>query len=453
MLEQEVTKAIQWIYQSYTSLPSSLKQGYDRDVRHPEWARRLLDLCGSPDVSMYNIAVTGSKGKGTHAILLAAILQRAGFRVGLFTSPHLVDFLERFRLNGRPMDERSFVTLANEVRQMTTTLSVPTDQYLGPVGLLTVIACLWFRMVHTDVNIFELGRGARHDDVNQVYHQGVVLAPIFDEHMDKLGPTFTHVVAEKLGVITAETEWLVSNRQLDDTLSQMRACVANSSVIVANYPNHFSACVRRESATIQCIRTVCEGVILEAFVDDHVAPYAENVATALQAYYRVERDIGANAAKDRYTVDLTGLRLPGRLQLIERPGDPVCLIDGSIHAMNASIVVDWIRRSQRQTEHTWALLSLPDDKDGLGVIDEIGPYVDHIWLTTSSNRHLSYVRDWSHHARRHVSDVRIVEDVDMAVSQLMANVASDDLALFLGTQSFVGDVLRILSIPTQSIWT
>lgn len=457
MIDEEVTHAIRWIYKSYVAVSSDLKQGYDRHVRHPEWTRRLLDLFESPDASMYNVAVTGSKGKGTHAILLAAMLQRAGLRVGLFTSPHLVDFLERLRIDGEPIDAHAFVRLADEVRQMTTQLKVPPNQYLGPIGLLAVMASLWFRNEQTDVNVFELGRGALHDDVNQVRHQGAILTPVFDEHLEKLGPTVSQVICEKLGVVTKDTRWLVSNRQDDEVWSEI-AKRASNVLLPTRYPTDFVADVAKvkdakakDAKDVHCVRTSCEGVALTAFVSLHVACYAANVATALQAYFRVMRDFGYDSRPNLHTVDLTDLRLPGKLQVFQPEAGPVCLIDGSIHGVNASIVVEWMLE-HGQDKEVWALLSLPDDKDAMGVIDKIGPHVHHIWLTTSSNRHLSYVRDWSHYARRYTSDVRVFADVEDAVKKMIGSAAPAHLALLLGTQSFVGDVLRTLRVPTQSIW-
>ncbi|MCL6627173.1 MAG: bifunctional folylpolyglutamate synthase/dihydrofolate synthase, partial [Alicyclobacillus shizuokensis] len=182
-------EAISLIYEWLNRARPLLPDGPDRVVRHPEWTGRLLAELGNPDAAAFNVAVTGSKGKGSNAILLAAILQCLGLRVGLFTSPHLIDFMERIRLGGQVMPEAVFVHWMTQVYDEARRLPVPPSQYIGPVGLLACVAALWFADEQTDVNVFELGRGALHDDVNQVRHEGALLTPVFLEHARELGPT------------------------------------------------------------------------------------------------------------------------------------------------------------------------------------------------------------------------------------------------------------------------
>lgn len=453
LIDEEVTKAIEWVYESYGQVPFHVKQGFDREVRHPEWTRRLLDALGAPDVTTYNVAVTGSKGKGTHAILLAAILQRAGLRVGLFTSPHLVDFLERIRVDGRPIDSGSFVRLCGDVRQVTSRMKLPESHYFGPVGLLATVASLWFREQATDVNVFELGRGAKHDDVNQVYHQGAILTPVFTEHVDKLGPSFFDIVQEKLGVFTEGTKWMVAHEQAPDCLNVLyrlrQAREADIETLAVDF-NYRCGPLRDDEGAVET--STAKFGRIQATVPAQIMPYASNIAVALQAATRVLNDVQRLDAENGLSANLRGLDLPGRLQVVRAPGKPTCVIDGTIHEQSARLVAEWVRRAGR-FQDVWALLSLPDDKDGTGVLRQIGPLVNHLWFTQSANHHLIYSKDWNREARVFASDVRTVTGVEVAVARLNEVVRAEDLILFLGTQSYVGEVLRNLRVPTGSIWS
>ncbi|MCL6637826.1 MAG: hypothetical protein K6T26_07740, partial [Alicyclobacillus sp.] len=257
-LMSPASDAIAWVYQSYNRAKPFLQPGYDRDIRHPEWTRQILDRLGAPDKAVVNVAVTGSKGKGTHAILIASMLQQAGLRTGLFTGPHLVDFMERFRINGHLMPESAFIQYIQLVRSVADTLTLPRDQYLGPVGLLAVVAALWFQEQRTDVNVFELGRGALHDDVNQLVHQGAVLTPVFLEHVHELGPTLADIAREKAGVIQPEVQWVVSHDQSPEVWTAVQER-AGDRVAVDQLGRDFSFRVTGQAVHLQ--RGSLQGVV------------------------------------------------------------------------------------------------------------------------------------------------------------------------------------------------
>ncbi len=125
-----VRRTIGYAYQSYQRVKSFINGKLDRNVRHPEWTNRLLEQFGRPDAKTFNVMVAGSKGKGSHATLTAAMLQRAGIRTGLFTGPHHVDFMERFRINGRVIPEDTFCDYMEQVFEASESLPLPPGQYV-----------------------------------------------------------------------------------------------------------------------------------------------------------------------------------------------------------------------------------------------------------------------------------------------------------------------------------
>ncbi|GMA65341.1 bifunctional folylpolyglutamate synthase/dihydrofolate synthase [Alicyclobacillus fastidiosus] len=448
MIEQQVTEAIQWIFASYTRVPAAKRVGFDRDVRHPQWTRWLLNAVGRPDEAAYNVAVTGSKGKGAHAILLAAILQAAGLRVGLFTSPHLVDFLERLRVDGRAVSNEDFVRLAKVVQEAAKEMPLADDHYVGPVGLVAVMASIWFREQTTDVNVFELGRGALYDDVNQVRHQGALVTPIFAEHLDKLGPEWSDVVREKLGVVTDDTAWTVSYQQDVMVERMMEEHFAARHQVWRLLGRDFTYEVMSGTGEVWTVQVAsAKNEPLCAKIGVNLAPFAGNVAVALMAAKQVLKSLGKSGPA--LDVSLEHLAFPGRLQVISNR--PTCLVDGAIHAVNARFVVDWLLRAKPSGKIT-AVLSLPDDKDAAGVVETLAPHLDEIIVTTCSNPHLYYTRDLVAVAKDHVQRVQWEPNVEVAVQRARASANSEDTILFLGTQSFVGDVLRIFHVPTKSLW-
>lgn len=108
------------IYSSYLRAINNITETLDEEVRKPELTRALLDAVGSPDRNQKYILVTGSKGKGSTSRFISSLLSHLGYKVGLFTSPHLVDFNERIRINGQAIATEDFVRLGNVIRGAST---------------------------------------------------------------------------------------------------------------------------------------------------------------------------------------------------------------------------------------------------------------------------------------------------------------------------------------------
>lgn len=443
-----VKRAIEWIYQSYNRAKPHVKQGYDREVRHPEQTRQLLDCLGAPDRAAYNIAVTGSKGKGTHAILLAALLQQAGWRVGLFTSPHLVDYLERIRVDGQIISEQAFLDAIAAVQSCVDLEDLPLDRYHGPVGLVAATAATWFRTARTDLNVYELGRGARHDDVNQIVHQGAIITPVFLEHAAQLGPTLKDVCWEKAGIVTVDTGWVVSSRQgpLMTEAITVACCNRPAEYLGATFDAHVVADGDHRVVIVNTNRGETRVAITAT-----ASIFADNIAVAVRAAERAWQDLAPfTAFPNRF--DLRQLRLPGRMEVLRR--DPLTILDGTIHRANAirvrAVLDQW--RQDHVNGCVGAVFGLPADKDGEGVIDALADALDVAVFTQSRNPHLRFTAHFADYARSLGLHVIEATDIATAIELGTSHVGSSGILLLLGTQSFIGDVLQDAGIDSTSLW-
>ncbi len=431
-------------YKSYNRAKPFIEGKADREIRHPEWTRRILDYFECPDHAR-NIMVTGSKGKGSHAILLAAILQRAGLRVGLFTGPHLVDFMERFRVDGTPIPETDFARLMHQVSEVSETLPVPGGQYIGPVGLLAVVAALWFREQSTDVNVYECGRGALHDDVNQVVHEVAVVAPIFLEHARELGPTLADVAREKAGVVTDATKFVVSHKQTGEVLTEFHtACL-----------RHGARFEIVEAEGLQTPRVHLPDPVSRT-VDIELpsgVPYLSVNAEVAAAGATAVFDIWPELARRIPTlIDLRQLQLPGRMQVVR--DRPLTVVDGTIHRDSARFIAAWLEEWRAGHAHgrVGLVFGLPVDKDVTGVLEVLCPWASFAIVAQAKNPHLHFDAGVASAARTLLEDVEECTDMGDAVRAADRRLGEGDLLLVLGTQSFVGDALLYFAAPTQSLW-
>ncbi len=165
---------------------------------------RLKEMFGRPDEGYRVNHVAGSKGKGSTATMLAAMLSASGRRTGLYTSPHLLSFTERIAIDGAPVDEATLTACAEE-------LSAKVDEERAdgyPGGeeptyfeLLTMLAFLCFRRAGCTDAVFEVGLGGRLDSTNVVRPLACLITPIELEHTELLGDTIAKIAAEKAGII------------------------------------------------------------------------------------------------------------------------------------------------------------------------------------------------------------------------------------------------------------
>jgi dihydrofolate synthase/folylpolyglutamate synthase len=158
--------------------------------------RALMAELGSPQDQYSIIHVAGTKGKGSVCALAASGLQAAGHRVGLYTSPHLLDYVERIQVNMQPISHADLVELVEQVKP-----AVARIPKLTTFEITTAIGFLYFAKEKVDVAVIEVGLGGRLDATNVVQSKTSVITSLSYDHMAVLGDTLAKIAAEKAGII------------------------------------------------------------------------------------------------------------------------------------------------------------------------------------------------------------------------------------------------------------
>ena len=156
----------------------------------------LLRAFNNPHRKLKCLHIGGSNGKGSVAAMLASIYSRAGYKVGLFTSPHLVDFRERFQINGRLISKAQTLGLIKEIKEKALEEEPPTF-----FEFVTAMALIYFSREKVDLAIMEVGLGGRLDATNIINPLITVITTISLEHQDYLGKTLENIAWEKAGII------------------------------------------------------------------------------------------------------------------------------------------------------------------------------------------------------------------------------------------------------------
>jgi dihydrofolate synthase / folylpolyglutamate synthase len=252
--------ALAWVYgrQSF-----GIKLGLDN-------TRRLLAAAGNPQSRLRFLHVAGTNGKGSTCAMMDAILRAAGHRTGLYTSPHLVDFRERIRLDGAMIPEDAVAEGLSLLREAAKTCDhAPTF-----FELVTVLAAWWLAREEAEYVVWETGMGGRLDATNAVLPDVAVITPIGLDHQKWLGDTLAQIAGEKAGIIKSQVP-VVSAPQAQEVREVLTSTAAGVGAPITFVSEPWSGGAaglagahQRWNAALACAALRTAGVRVEA--DDEV---------------------------------------------------------------------------------------------------------------------------------------------------------------------------------------
>lgn len=427
-------EAEDFVYASY--LRAATHQDYaakDAGKRHPELTRSLLRQKSLTPC----VVVTGSKGKGSVANMISRILQ-TNLSVGLMTSPHITDFRERFRVNDTMISEADFCRLMTQIRPEI--LNIASDLAesvcISPMGIQADLALTYFSEKHTAFNVFECGKGAKYDDVNNIRHDYAVINRIFLEHTRELGDTLAAIAEDKSHVITGEQKCVYFAEQEPEVLEVLVRRAEAMQVPYKIYGRDFQA---------ENIRYTCSGMQFDVMIGDNIYPdlqipllgehQAKNCALALAVCMDVMADLCRKSktfSMPAVRNNLSLLHWPGRMEVLRF--DPFVLLDACINSASCENVKEVLRHLG--ISNCTVIVGIPEDKDYAGVVRSMKNVATRIILTRSGNPHYHF----SQHQREVLMQEGILTEWTDSVKQALnlANSFSDAIVI-LGTTSVISE--------------
>ena len=332
--------------------------------------KRLLDHFGNPHRGLVTIHVAGTNGKGSVSHMIHAILTAAGYRAGLYTSPHLLEVNERIVIRGERIPEQVLARYADELIDFAGAGDGSMATYFD---MLTVIAFRYFLDERVDMAVIETGLGGRLDSTNVVSPICSVITDISMDHAHVLGPTLGAIAAEKAGIIKRGTPVITSNTDpailpvIRERAERMQAPLALvdrdfGMEHVTALPNGF----RYDYVPLTLPFYPVRGIEIRHPLRRQVT----NSALAVTAALAASRDFPAiNGAAIRG--GLKGLAIPGRFELLSR--DPAVLFDP---AHNVAALSEMMRlvTGRYPGRAVTLVLSLMKDKDIDGILSVLAGY-------------------------------------------------------------------------------
>ena len=426
-------QAEDFIYKSYLKAQKYQKyDSKDSEKRRNDLTYNLLrKKTGIPCV-----VVTGSKGKGSVSNMISQIMQ-SEYTVGLMTSPHIVDFCERFRVNGGKITDKDFAEqmtlIQDEIENIDA--SIPKDVCISPMGIQAYLALNYFESQKTQFNVFECGKGAKYDDVNNVRHEYAVINSIFLEHTRELGNTIEEIAEDKAHVITGEQKCVYVAEQNPSVLKIIQNRAECLDVPIKMYGQDFRA---------ERIRYTKEGMIFDVVVGEEVYSdisipllgehQAKNCALAFALCIDIFEDLNLSKVRD----ELAKINWPGRMEVINK--EPFILLDACINEKSCENVNKVLR--YLEIDDATVIVGIPDDKDYVGVVQAMKKAASSIILTKSQNPHYVFTRRQQERLREEGIETTWTEIVSEAIDLA---VKKDKPVVILGTTSVITEVKKMQS--------
>ncbi len=401
----------------------------------------LLARLDNPQDVPKTVHVAGTKGKGSTAAMIAAILTRAGYRTGLYTSPHLRTIRERVSIDGEPVTEEAFARLVDRLEPEAAAVNGSgVSGELTTFELLTALAFLHFRENAVDYQVLETGLGGRLDATNVTRPAVCVITAISYDHTDVLGNTLARIAAEKAGIIKPGCT-VVTAPQAPEAMKVIRkVCAERSARLLAlgRDVNWQALTAAPDGQTFRLSGLSGQYELSLPLAGEH---QMENAAAAVTAIEVLKED-GADVSRESIARGLGRVRWPGRLQVLRQK--PWLVADGAHNADSARRLVKALRQ-HFDFKRLTLIFGASADKNVADMAAELAPFPDTVIVTSSRHpRAIAAGKLAEEFSRRGVTAV-VAENVTRAIDAALAGASEGDLVCVTGSLFIVAEALEYFS--------
>lgn len=388
----------------------------------------LLARIGNPHDALRVIHIAGSKGKGSTALLCEAILAAGGLRVGTYTSPHLQRWTERYRINGREVDETAFVAAAERVRPHLAAL-LDTPHPPGFFDFATALGFALFEQAGVDAAVIEVGLGGRLDATNVVQARASCITSIELEHTDRLGTTCAAIAGEKAGIIKPGVPIVIGNLP-DEALAAVSDRADVRAAPLKRLGHDFAARVMRVSADGMDLH-LTSGTLALAVTMPVLGPHlAGNAAMALACVHHAGL-LPLARLPDAARSGLARAALPGRTEIVRRA--PWVIVDGAHTESSARALMRSLEVLDHRDRHM--VVSISAGKDIATLLPILVAKARSLVVTRADRQRSlepSEIADWT---RRRFPGlpIRIIDDPQQAVRDTLKEISPDSLMCVTGS--------------------
>jgi dihydrofolate synthase/folylpolyglutamate synthase len=396
----------------------------------------LMALAGEPHRKFRSVHVAGTNGKGSTSSFIAAMLQAAGYRVGLYTSPHLVSFAERIRINNMLITESRVVELAGRVRDIARKASLNPTFF----EVTTAMAFIYFAEEGVDIAVIEVGMGGRLDSTNVITPLVSVITNIDLEHTEFLGTTLTQIAGEKAGIIKQGVP-VVTGAGQEETITIIEQEAAAHEAAVYRLSRDFTrGPVASQGGQLFDYRGI--NTAFERLRINMLGRYQVDNACLALATIECLRDFGVVVDEPSVRQGLERASWEGRLELVAHRPD--IYLDGAHNPASARMLAATILDLRSAYRRMVLIIGILGDKDLQGITSALVPLADHVVVTKPQYSRALDSGVLASEIRKYNGSVETTETVSEAIAAARKAASPDDLVLITGSLYVVGDARVVL---------
>ncbi len=434
-IEQAYKEALEYLY-SFVDFSMQKADTYSPERFKLERMVRLAEALGNPHLAYPTIHVAGTKGKGSVCILCATALKEAGYRVGLYTSPHLDDYAERIQINGDFIRHKELVEMVEQIKPQ-----VAAIPELTTFEITTALAFAYFARQKVDTAVIEVGLGGRLDATNVVQPVVSAITSISYDHMHLLGNTITAIAGEKAGIVKAGVP-VVSAPQVDEArvvierVARERGCKLTEigRDVLFEGVNH-----SLEGQTIhvwQANGRPPDDITLGIpFLGEHQAANAATAYAILQIYNEGSLKVSRQAVEQGFRSAFW----PGRFEIVQQK--PAVVLDCAHNRDSAAKLAQTVEQYY-PGKKVVLVFGASEDKDIQGMLAELMPMVKTLVAVRSFHPRAIDPDKLVEMAGSYGRDIDCIEDIPQAVERAQQLVGQDGLVLVTGSIFVVAEARK-----------
>ncbi|MEK9629811.1 MAG: folylpolyglutamate synthase/dihydrofolate synthase family protein [Nitrospinota bacterium] len=382
----------------------------------------LLEYFGNPQLGIRTIHVAGTNGKGSTAAIIESILRAAGFKTGLYTSPHLLDFRERIQINRIPIEKENTIALILKIKQAVEKLKIPITFF----EFGTVLAFLHFKDQGTDVNILEVGLGGRLDATNLCQSEISLITSISRDHTEFLGHDLKQIAFEKASIIK-ESGTVFAHTPDEEIFNVVNSLAQDRKASVYRLNHDFKVTQIKGSRGLQTFDFADNDIVLKNLELPLIGQFqAQNAGLAIAAclhFLGGKHEVAVRKG-------LETVRWEGRLELVS--DNPLTILDcahnvASVRNMTAEVCKN-VRFSR-----CLVVLGLMKDKEIDKILEILSQFGDRFYLVQVNPERGEPAENLKEKLTKYNKPVQVSESVSNALQAAQKFAKSDDLVCVTGS--------------------
>jgi len=390
----------------------------------------LMARLGNPQEKYPIIHVAGTKGKGSVSALCASALQAAGYKTGLYTSPHLWDYVERIQINGEPISHREMIDLVDEIKP-----AVAKIPKLTTFEITTALGFLAFAENGVNAAVAEVGLGGRLDATNIVTPKVSVITSLSYDHMAVLGNTLAQIAGEKAGIIKQGVP-VVSAPQNEEALEVLERVASEKNcpfVLVGKDVKFERLNSSLDGQSLHILSSSFDPPSFEAQIPLLGVHQIQNAATA----YAALKTSGIEISDEAIQKGFSRVKWPARFEILQR--QPAVIID-SAHNRDSALRLRQTLDEYFPNKPVILVFCALEDKDITGMLEELKPRIERVVATHADHPRAPSAEWIAEQVRNADIPAEPVSPVASALERALELAGDQKIVMAAGSVAFAGEV-------------